>query len=168
MPFFWNTPHTPKFYGFTLPTQPTQKFDLRYPRTHATHVTTLFSRLFSLILVVKAKVFVICVVQIKLSIVLFEGVITKWDKCCQKEHFLLLQGREIFTGKCRVGLTGWGKFEKDEKVLMKTFGLNFFLFCFSITPFPMFVNLPKSCVSTLQWVFFGRILVLLRVSFFSF
>ena len=69
--------------------------------------------LFSLILVEKAEVFVICMVQIKLSIVLFEV------RCC-------ITRREVFTAKSRVGLTGWGKFEKDEKLLMKNFGLNFF------------------------------------------
>ena len=93
--------------------------------------------LFSLILVGKAEVFVICMVQIKLSIVLFEV------RCC-------ITRREVFTAKSRVGLTGWGKFEKDEKLLMKNFGLNFFILCFSVALSPMFANFPESCVSTRQ------------------
>ena len=44
--------------------------------------------LFSLILVGKAKVFVICIVKVKLS-----------------------------NYKCRVGLTGWVKFDKHDKLL---------------------------------------------------
>ena len=30
---------TPKFYGTTLSTSPTPKFDPRHPHTHATHAT---------------------------------------------------------------------------------------------------------------------------------
>ena len=66
----------------------------------------------SLILVGKGEVFVICIVQIKLSILLF------------KVRFCITR-REVFIAKSRAGLTGWGKFEKDEKLLMKNFGLNF-------------------------------------------
>ena len=79
---------------------------------------------------------------------------------------LYYQRREIFTAKSRIGLTGWGKFEKDEKLLIKNLGLNLFLFCFSVALFPMFANFPESCVSTRQWVLFARILVLFQLRFF--
>ena len=75
--------------------------------------------LFSLILVGKAEVFVICMVQIKLSIVLLEV------RCCITSSFYRKR-RQVFTTKSRVGLTRWGKFDKDEKLLMKSFGLIFF------------------------------------------
>ena len=55
---------------------------------------------------------------------------------------LYYQRREIFTAKSRVGLKEWGKFVKDEKLLMKNFDLNLFLFCFA--------NFPESYVSTRQ------------------
>ena len=77
--------------------------------------------LFSLILVGKAEVFVICMVQIKLSIVLLEV------RCCITSSFYRKR-RQVFTTKSRVGLTRWGKFDKDEKLLMKSFGLIFFFF----------------------------------------
>ena len=115
--------------------------------------------LFSLILVGKAEVFVICMVQIKLSIVLLEV------RCCITSSFYRKR-RQVFTTKSRVGLTRWGKFDKDEKLLMKSFGLIFFFFCFSVALFPMFANSPGSCVSTRQWVFFEKILVLFRLNFF--
>ena len=63
---------------------------------------------------------------------------------------LCYQRCEIFTAKSRIGLIEWGKFEVDEKLLMKNFSLNFFLFRFSIALFPMFANFPESCVSTRQ------------------
>ena len=78
--------------------------------------------LFSLILVGKAEVFVICMVQIKLSIVLLEV------RCCITSSFYRKR-RQVFTTKSRVGLTRWGKFDKDEKLLKKSFGLIFLLLC---------------------------------------
>ena len=80
--------------------------------------------LFSLMLVGKAEIFVIFMVQIKLSILLFE------IRCCITKDVQ-------FATKSRVGLTGWGKFEKYEKLLMKNFGLSFFLFYFSVALFPV-------------------------------
>ena len=109
--------------------------------------------LFSLILIGKAGVFVIYMVQIKLSIVLFE------IRCCitKDVKFSPQKVESVWQG---------GVSLKKMKAFNGKFWFNFVLFCFSIALFPMFANFPKNCVSTRQWVFLARILVLFQLSFF--
>ena len=68
--------------------------------------------LFSLILVGKAEVFVICIVQIKLSIVLFEV------RCCVI--------KDVKFPLPKVELVWQGGTSLKKMLLIKNFGLNFF------------------------------------------